>query len=74
MPSPDTLPHPGAAERLIRLREVLARTGRSRSAWYADMAAGRAPAAVRIGERSVAWREREIDAWIAARPAARSAA
>lgn len=75
MPSKHNTPRPAAAgARLIRLPEVLSRTGRSRSSWYADVAAGRAPAAVRIGERSIAWRESEIEDWIAARPSARSVA
>lgn len=49
---------------LLRLPEVKRRTGRCRSAIYADISAGRFPAAVPIGARSVAWLESEIEAWI----------
>lgn len=47
--------------RLIRLPEVLAKTGLSRSRLYAD---GDFPRRVRLGERGVAWVEEEIDDWI----------
>lgn len=64
----------GAAKlprRLIRLPEVLSRTGLSRSEWYRLMTLGRAPAAIPLGERIRAWDECEISAWIESRIAAR---
>jgi len=53
--------------RLIRLREVIAKTGLCRSAVYAEQAAGNFPPSVKIGQRSVAWSERAVDNWIADR-------
>ena len=57
--------------RILRLGGVKARTGKSTSGIYADMAAGKFPRSVRIGERSVGWLEREIDSWIEAKRALR---
>ena len=56
-------------ERLIRLREVMARTGRCRSSLYADIKAGTFPRNFSIGARAVAWTESSIAEWIAARVA-----
>ncbi|MYC89167.1 MAG: AlpA family transcriptional regulator [Gemmatimonadales bacterium] len=50
--------------RLLRLPEVMARTGLSRATIYALMAEGRFPRQVRIGARAVGWVEAEIEAWI----------
>jgi len=55
------------AERLIRLREVMTRTGRSRSSLYADIKSGNFPPNLAIGARAVAWTESSISEWIAAR-------
>ena len=57
-------------DRLIRLREVVARTGLSRSTIYRKMRDGSFPEAVKAGDRAVRWRESEIEAWLAARPRA----
>jgi prophage regulatory protein len=57
----------------IRLEQVKARTGLSRSTLYAYIREGRFPAPVAISERCVAWVEGEIDGWIAERIAARRA-
>lgn len=51
--------------RLIRLREVLHRTGVSRSTWYAWIAQGKAPSPVALGSAS-AWIQQEVEAWIEA--------
>lgn len=59
---------------LARMREVCRRTGLSKSSIYDLMAQGRFPKTVRLGGRSVAFVETEIDEWIAARIAARNAA
>lgn len=56
---------------LIRLEQVKARTGLSRSTLYAYVREGRFPAPVAISERCVAWVEGEIDGWIAERIASR---
>ena len=54
-------------ERLIRLPEVMSRCGIGKSLIYGLLAQQQFPACVRIGGRSVAWRESSIDAWIQAR-------
>lgn len=66
--------------RLLRRREVEARTGLSRSSIYARMGEGTFPLAVGLGGRSVCWVESEVAAWVeerikarASRPAARAA-
>ena len=58
------------AERLIRLREVMTRTGRCRSSLYADIKSGKFPRNLAIGARAVAWTESSISEWIAARVSA----
>lgn len=47
--------------RLLRLKEVIRRTGKSRSSIYADPSF---PKSVKIGTRSVAWVEQEVEDWI----------
>ena len=56
--------------RLMRLPEVLRITGFSRSTLLAMVARGDFPAPLRIGRRAVAWRAREVIAWIESRPRA----
>jgi len=54
---------------LIRLPEVLRRTGLRRTALLTMVARGAFPAPVRLGDaRAVAWHAAEVDAWIAALP------
>ena len=50
-------------ERILRLPEVMAATGWSRSAIYAEMRAGRLPTGRKLGAKSVGWLESEILAW-----------
>jgi len=50
--------------RFLRLPEVMARTGLSRSTIYVRLAEGRFPRPVRLGPRAVGWIESEIDAWM----------
>jgi prophage regulatory protein len=63
----------GAAYTLLRLPQVKARTGLSRSEVYRRIAAGDFPAPIKLGERASAWAEHEVTAWIAARIADRDA-
>ena len=49
---------------LIRLPEVLKRTGFGKAWVYRLISEGRFPAPVKIGVRAVAFVESEIDAWI----------
>lgn len=51
-------------KRMIRLKEVLRITGLSRSTVYNYMSDGVFPAQVKIGYRSVAWREVDIQQWL----------
>lgn len=59
---------------LLRLPDVLARTGMSRSRLYAALADKSFPAPVKLSPRAVAWPSDEVDAWIVARIAEREAA
>lgn len=54
-------------ERLLRLSDVLFVTGLGKTSVYAAMQTGSFPAAVRLTERSVAWRESEVIAWVTSR-------
>ncbi len=57
-------------ERLLRIDDVCFVTGLGRSTVYAKVKGGDFPGPVHLHGTSVAWRETEVDAWIAARPAA----
>jgi prophage regulatory protein len=59
--------------RILRLPEVMRRTGDSRSGIYTKMAAGKFPKQVPIGDNAVGWVETEIDQHIADRIAERDA-
>lgn len=50
--------------RLIRLNEVISKTGLSRSRIYQYIFEQKFPSNVSLGGRSVAWVESEIDLWI----------
>lgn len=58
------------SDRIIRRPEVQSKTGLPCSSLYEKMAKGQFPKPIKLGERSVGWRESEIDAWIASREAA----
>ncbi|ELV7528921.1 helix-turn-helix transcriptional regulator [Edwardsiella tarda] len=49
---------------LIRMPEVISRTGYGKSWIYALIAQGRFPKPVKIGSRSIAFVESEVDDWI----------
>jgi len=57
--------------RFVRLREVMARTGLSRSTIYVWVAEGRFPKPVPLGARSVGWIESELEEWLRDRVAKR---
>jgi prophage regulatory protein len=69
----DTIPLLSAHPVLLRLPEVKARTGLSRSELYRRIAIGSFPAPIKIGERASAWSSIEIECWIAERIAQRDA-
>ena len=56
--------------RFLRLPEVIARTGLSRSTIYVRLDEGRFPRPVSLGGRAVGWIESEVDEWIRERIAA----
>lgn len=49
---------------LLRLPEVIKKTGLSRSFIYDHVAKGSFPSPIKLGARVVAWRSEEIDGWI----------
>ncbi len=51
--------------RFLRRPEVEARTGLSRGTIYTKMNERTFPRPMRIGKRAVAWKEEDIDRWIA---------
>lgn len=53
--------------RILRLRQVIARTGLARSTIYEHIRNGNFPNQIVLGRRSVGWIETEIDAWISGR-------
>ena len=53
-----------APTRIVRLPEVVARTGLSRSTIYVRLADGAFPKPVQLGARAVGWIEAEVDEWI----------
>jgi prophage regulatory protein len=50
---------------ILRLTNVKARTGLSRSSIYLRIRAGEFPAQVSLGPRAVGWLEADIERWIA---------
>ena len=54
--------------RIIRIREVIALTGLSRSSIYAAIKQGTFPAQIKLSIRSSGWLESEIIAWREMRP------
>lgn len=59
-----------APGRFLRLPEVIARTGLSRSTIYVRLDEGRFPRPVSLGGRAVGWIESEVDEWMRERIAA----
>jgi prophage regulatory protein len=56
-------------DRLLRLSDVMDRTGLRKTAIYGLMQAGSLPRAVKLSPRCVRWSENEITAWVAERKA-----
>lgn len=52
------------SHRLLRLPQVMNKTGLKRSQIYTYMGKGDFPKSIKIGPSSVAWLESEIDEWI----------
>ena len=61
------------ARLIVRLPQVMARTGLSRSSVYSFMNGPEGfPQAVPLGRRAVGWVDHEVDGWVSARISARS--
>ena len=60
--------------RLIRRKEVQAKTGLGASSIYAMMKNGEFPQCLNLSERRVAWIESDVDQWINERIASHKAA
>jgi prophage regulatory protein len=58
---------PAPPSSVLRLPEVRARVGLSKSSIYAFIAADQFPKPIRIGARAVAWRLSDIEAWLASK-------
>ena len=55
-------------DRLLSIAEVTNWSGLSKDSIYRLMGVGDFPAAIRVGQRAVRWRERELEAWLESRP------
>jgi prophage regulatory protein len=53
--------------KIIRISTVVERTGLSRSSIYSFLKSDSFPKQVRLGVRSVGWRESDVEAWISNR-------
>jgi len=51
--------------KFLKLHQVMALTGLSRSSIYLAVSEGRFPKQIALGARSVAWASNEIDEWMA---------
>ena len=59
--------------RILRLPEVVARTGLSRSSIYLRVSQNNFPKPISLGGRSVGWVEEQIEQWLERQIAAASA-
>ncbi len=55
-------------DRMLSVREVVARVGLHRSTIWKRVRAGTFPAPHELGENKIGWPESEITAWLANRP------
>lgn len=62
-----------ASPYILKLPALMRRVGKSRSSIYRDIASGLFPAPVKIGVRSVGWKESSIAEWEASLQSTRSA-
>jgi prophage regulatory protein len=58
------------SERIVRMDELLRRLQISRATVYRWLDEGRFPRPVRLGERTIGWRESSLSGWLAEREAA----
>ena len=60
--------------RVLRLPEVIEKTGLGRTTLYNMSTAGKFPASISLGGKAMGWIEAEIDRWIEQRMAERQSA
>ena len=53
-----------SSDRIVRLKEVLQKTGLTRSTLYRKVAARTFPRQVAISTRCMGWRQSELDDWL----------
>ena len=53
------------ADRIVRMKTVLTRTGLSRSTIYRKIAEGSFPAQIKISTNGAGWKESDINRWVA---------
>ena len=59
---------PTLSDRIVKIREVIALTGLSRSSIYLLIKKGTFPAQVKLSSRSSGWYQSEIKTWMDALP------
>ena len=58
---------PPDMDAILRMRQVIMITGRSRASLYRDMAEGLFPQSVRIGKNSIGWMKSAVSTWLESR-------
>ncbi len=53
--------------KMLRLPDVIEKTGLSRSSIYKYVSLGKFPKPVHLGERTIAWIDSEIEDWLSAK-------
>jgi len=53
-----------SSKTILRLHNVMGRTGLSRSSIYQKMSTGEFPQSINLGIRSVGWISEEVEEWI----------
>ena len=61
----------GVSDCILRLRQVMAACGKSRSAIYKDINRGLFPRQIKLTGRAAGWSRNEIEAWLEDRKRAR---
>ena len=53
--------------RILRIKDVIKKTGLSKSTMYMEIERGHFPKPVQLTRRSVGWLESEVEQWVASR-------
>ncbi|MEC7369603.1 MAG: AlpA family transcriptional regulator [Pseudomonadota bacterium] len=53
---------------ILRLPQVIAATGLSRSTIYKKVSESSFPRPFKLGERAIGWRQSDVEDWLASRP------